>query len=186
MFIPQLVATVDVIETAEDAVTVVDEVAVQLLALVTVTLYVPEANADMSSVVSPLLQLKVYGAVAPFAVRFIAPLFSPHLAFVTADEIVIAEEPVTVMDEVAVQLLALVTVTLYVPAARPVLFCVVRPLLQAKVYGAFAPLGVRFIAPLFNPQLVLVTAEEIVTAEEPVTVMEAVAVQLLALVTVTV
>jgi hypothetical protein len=90
------------------------------------------------------------------------------------------------MDDVAVQPLTLVTVTLNVPAASPVLFCVVRPLLQAKVYGAFAPLGVSLIAPLFNPQLVLVTAEEIVTAEEPVTVMEAVAVQLLALVTVTV
>jgi hypothetical protein len=49
-------------------------------------------------------------------------LFSPQLAFVTADEIVTPEEPVTVMDEVAVQLFALVTVTLYVPAASPVLF----------------------------------------------------------------
>ena len=59
-------------------------------------------------------------------------------------------------------------------------------MLQANVYGEVAPLGVRFIDPLFNPQLVFVTAEEIVTAEVPVTVMEAVAVQLLALVTVTV
>jgi hypothetical protein len=61
----------------------------------------------------------------------------------------------------------------------------VDPLLHAKVYGDVAPLGVKIIEPLTNPQLVLVTAEEIVTAEEPVTVMEAVAVQLLALVTVT-
>ena len=111
MFIPQLVATVDVIETAEEAVTVMDDVAVQLLALVTVTLFVPEASADISSVVAPLLQLKVYGAVAPLAVILIDPLFSPQLAFVTTEEIVTAEEPVTVMDDVAVQLLVLVTVT---------------------------------------------------------------------------
>jgi hypothetical protein len=38
-------------------------------------------------------------------------LFSPQLVFVTAEDIVTADEPETVMDEVAVQLLALVTVT---------------------------------------------------------------------------
>jgi hypothetical protein len=59
VFNPQLVATVEVIETAVEPVTVMEEVAVQLLALVTVTLYVPEASADMSSVVDPLFQLKV-------------------------------------------------------------------------------------------------------------------------------
>jgi hypothetical protein len=53
----------------------------------------------------------VYGDVAPLGVRFIEPLLSSQLAFVTADEIVTAEEAVTVMDDVAVQLLALVTVT---------------------------------------------------------------------------
>ena len=112
----------EVIETAEEAVTFMDALAVQLLALVTVTLYVPAASAEMSSVVDPLFQIKVYGAEAPLGVILIDPLFSPQLAFVTADEIVTPEEPVTVMDEVAVQLFALVTVTLYVPAASPVLF----------------------------------------------------------------
>ena len=58
-FNPQLVATLEVIETAEEPVTVMDEVAVQLLVLVTVTLYVPEASGDISSVVDPLLQIKV-------------------------------------------------------------------------------------------------------------------------------
>jgi hypothetical protein len=38
-------------------------------------------------------------------------LFDPQLVFVTADEIVTAEDAVIVKDEVAVQLLALVTVT---------------------------------------------------------------------------
>ena len=71
------------------------------------------------------------------------------------------------------------------PAASPVLFCVVRPLLQAKVYGEVAPVGVKLIEPLFSPQLAFVIVEEIVTAVEPVTVIDAVAVQLLALVTVT-
>ena len=122
LFNPQLVATVEVIETAEEAVTVMEELTVQLLALVTVTRYVPEASADISSVVSPLLQLKIYGEVAPLAVILIEPLFSPQLAFVTADEIVTPEEPVTVMDDVAVQPLTLVTVTINVPAASPVLF----------------------------------------------------------------
>jgi hypothetical protein len=42
----------------------------------------------------------------------IAPLFNPQLASVTAEEIVTAVEPETVIDDVAVQLLALVTVTL--------------------------------------------------------------------------
>jgi hypothetical protein len=50
---------VEVIETAEEAVTFMDALAVQLLALVTVTLYVPAARADISSVVSPLLHAKV-------------------------------------------------------------------------------------------------------------------------------
>ena len=72
------------------------------------------------------------------------------------------------------------------PPIRPVLFCVVRPLLHAKVYGDVAPLGVRFIAPLFNPQLVFVTAEEIVTVEALETVLVEVAVQLLRSVMVTV
>jgi IMP dehydrogenase/GMP reductase len=49
-------------------------------------------------------------------------LLNPHLAFVTADEIVTAEEPVTVIEAVAVQLSTLVTVTLNVPTARPVIF----------------------------------------------------------------
>jgi hypothetical protein len=116
----------------------------------------------------------------------IEPLFSPQLVFVTAEVIVTAEEAVTVLEAVAEQPSALVTVTLKVPAARPVLFCVVRPLLQAKVYGAVDPLGVIFIEPLFSPQLVFVTTEDIVTADEPETVIDDVAVQLLALVTVTV
>jgi hypothetical protein len=45
-------------------------------------------------------------------VRFIEPLFKPQLVFVIADEIVRADDPVTVTDVVAVQLPELVAVTL--------------------------------------------------------------------------
>jgi hypothetical protein len=87
----------------------------------------------MSSVVDPSLQTKVYGDEEPLGIKLIEPLISPQLVLVTADEIDTAVEPVIVMLDVAVQVLALVTVTLKMPAASPVLFCVVRPLLQAKV-----------------------------------------------------
>jgi hypothetical protein len=39
------------------------------------------------------------------------PLFNPQLAFVTTEDIDTAEEPVTVMEAVLIQLTALVTVT---------------------------------------------------------------------------
>jgi hypothetical protein len=112
-------------------------------------------------------------------------LLNPQLALVIADEIETADEPVTVIDNVAVQLLALLTVTAKIPAARAEISSVVDPLLQANVYGEISPLGVRFIEPLFNPQLVFVIAEEIVRADDPVTVTDDVAVQLPELVAVT-
>jgi hypothetical protein len=55
--------------------------------------------------------MKLYGEVAPLGVRFIDPLFNPQLAFTTLDEIVTPDEPVTVIEEVAVQLFVEVTVT---------------------------------------------------------------------------
>jgi hypothetical protein len=45
-------------------------------------------------------------------VRFIEPLFNPQLVFVIAEEIETADDPVTVIDDVAVQLPELVAVTL--------------------------------------------------------------------------
>jgi hypothetical protein len=66
----------------------------------------------MSSVLDPLLQIKVYGENDPLGVRFIVPLFSPQVVLVTAEEIDTAVDPVTVIDEVAVHVLILVTVTL--------------------------------------------------------------------------
>ena len=59
---------------------------------------------------------------------------------------------VTVNVCVPVQPLASVTVTVYVPAARPVGFAVVPTFgFQAYVYGPVPPEGVTAIAPLFAP-----------------------------------
>jgi hypothetical protein len=55
--------------------------------------------------------MKLYGEVAPLGVRFIEPLFNPQLAFTTLDETVTPEEAVTVIEDMALQLFALVTVT---------------------------------------------------------------------------
>ena len=52
-------------------------VAVQPLASVAVTEYVPAERAVRSSVVAPPVQLKVYGAVPPAEVRLIAPVLVP-------------------------------------------------------------------------------------------------------------
>jgi hypothetical protein len=67
---------------------------------------------EISSEVNPLLHVKVYGEDAPLGVKFIAPLLNSQLALVTTEEIDKAEEAETLMDDVAVQLSKLVTVTL--------------------------------------------------------------------------
>ena len=53
-------------------------VAVQLLASVAVTEYVPAARAVRSSVVAPPVQLKVYGAVPPVGLKLIVPVLAPN------------------------------------------------------------------------------------------------------------
>ena len=55
------------------SVTVVEIVAVHPLASVTVTLYGPASRFDKSSVVAPLLQLKVNGDVPPLTVKSTNP-----------------------------------------------------------------------------------------------------------------
>ena len=93
----------------------------------------PAASPVLFCVVRPLLQAKVYGEVAPLGVKFIEPLFSPQLVFVTTEEIVTVEALETVADDVVVQLLKSEMVTVYIPAVRPLISSVVRPLLQRKV-----------------------------------------------------
>ena len=57
------------------------------------------------------------------------------------------------------QPLLLVIVTLYVPAIRLFIFCVVEPPVQLYAYGAVPPLTVKVTAPLLPPlQLTLVVA----------------------------
>ena len=61
-------------------------------------------------------------------VKFIAPVLPPkQFTFVTEGVNVKPVEAVTVAEVVDIQLFASVTVTVYVPAAKPVRFCVVMP-----------------------------------------------------------
>ena len=50
-------------------------------------------------------------------------------------------------DPTPVQRFASVTVTVYVPATKPVIFCVVEPSDHAYVYGPFPPDGTEDISP---------------------------------------
>ena len=97
-------------------------VVVQLLASVTVTVYDPALILFRSSVDCPPDQLKVYGAVPPAEVRLIAPVLVPkQFTFVwVLVKVKAAAGWMIVMVAVAVQLLASVTVTEYVPEARTV------------------------------------------------------------------
>src|SRR5436853_129707 len=100
-------------------------VAVQPLASVTVTLYVPAASEVISCVVAPLLHKYVYGDVPPLTVKLIEPVDAPlqsTLTCVWLNEIAVGSVIVMLLS-VAVQPLASVTVTLYVPAASEEIFC---------------------------------------------------------------
>jgi hypothetical protein len=90
---------------------VVDDVAVQPFELVTVTVNVLVDRPDKSSVVLPLFQAKVYGEIAPLTVKSIEPLTALQLALKELVEIETADEPLTVIEDVAVQLPEPVTVT---------------------------------------------------------------------------
>ena len=50
----------------------------QLFSSVTVTVYVPGVSPVMIAVVSPLLQLKEYGAVPPLGAELAVPSFAPR------------------------------------------------------------------------------------------------------------
>lgn len=100
-------------------------------------------------------QLYVYGAVPPFTVTLIAPLFKPHVAGVTTCVIVNAAGWVTVPQTVAVQPLPSVTVTQYVPGARPIRsFTLFVPAMCAQSYvnGAVPPTIVSDNVPVFVPK----------------------------------
>ena len=123
----------------------------------------------------------------PVAVAVTDPLFWPQLADVLLVFIVMITGCVMIFVALVLQLFASVTVTVYVPATNPVLFCVVIPLLHKYCNGAVPPLTVRVILPLpplhngFIPVILLIIAPVWFT-----TLPLAVAVQPLPSVTVTV
>jgi hypothetical protein len=106
----------------------------QPFASLTVTLYVPAISPALSSVVGPSFQLKVYGAVPPLTVISIEPLF-PSLQLTSACVPVTASAPGCVIVTVCelVQACPSLTVTVYVPAERPVRFWVVGPSFHTNV-----------------------------------------------------
>jgi hypothetical protein len=124
------------------------------LASVTVTPYVPAARLDKSSLVAPLDQRYVYAVVPPLTLRLAAPVeFPKQSTFVPDIEAASAAAGCVITTEAVVeQLLASVTVTVYVPAARPVLSSVVTPLPQLYEYGAVPPDAVRLAAPVELPK----------------------------------
>ena len=109
----------------------------------------------LAAVVLPFDQLKEYGVVPPapttVALPFVLPLQLMFTVLVVADK---AFGCVTVTDLETVQALASVTVTLYVPAVKPVFDVVVRPFDQLKLYGLLPPLAL-IVADPFEPPLQL-------------------------------
>ena len=111
---------------AGGCVIVAEAVLVQLLASVTVTVYVPAARPVRSCVVMPPVQKYVYGETPPLTVRSMEPVEEPlHNTFTCVVLKAKAGGCVIVTAVVAVQPLLSVTVTVYVPAAKPLISCVV-------------------------------------------------------------
>lgn len=93
---------------------------------VTVTVYVPAARPVMVAVVPPLDQEYVYGVVPPVALAVAEPLLCVQDGLVLVTVTVGAPEEVSVTDEVP-EHPPPVTVTVYVPAASPLMVAVVPP-----------------------------------------------------------
>ena len=111
---------------------VTEEVAVHPFASVTVSVYDPAHRLLMVAVVAPLLQAYVYGAVPTLTVVFADPSQEP--AQLASFEVALAVNvagSLMVTEEVAVHPFASVTVSVYDPAHRLLMFAVVAPLLQA-------------------------------------------------------
>ena len=125
----------------------------QLFRSITITVYVPATNPVMLAVVAELLQAKMYGAVPPAPLAVADPLLPPlqlTFVFATVDATNAVGSVIVVLD-VVVQLFASVTVTVYVPATRPLAVADVAELLHAKVYGDVPPDPFAVAAPLLPP-----------------------------------
>src|ERR1041384_7579054 len=94
--------------------------------------------AFLLPVVTPLLQLYVYGVVPPVTDIFIDPLLPPKHDTSVVELVLLfnaAAGWVMVIPEFnVVHPCASVTVTAYVPAAIPVIFCVIDELLQLYIW----------------------------------------------------
>jgi hypothetical protein len=149
---------------------------------------VPAVKPVLEAVVLPFDQLKEYGVVPPAPTAVDDPLELPlQLTLILVVVALRAEGCVTVTDLVTKQAVASVTVTVYVPADKPVFDVVVRPFDQLKVYGLLPPLALIVADPFEPPlQLTFVFVAVAVIALGCVTVTERVAEHKAASVTVTV
>jgi hypothetical protein len=147
------VFTTELATTAEGSVMVTLDVLVHEFASDTVTVYVPAVTPVMLAVVAELLQANEYGAVPPDPLAVAEPLFPPlQLMFEFTTELATnAVGSVIVVLDVVVQLFASVTVTVYVPATRPLAVADVAALLHAKVYGDVPPDPFAVAVPLLPP-----------------------------------
>src|SRR5450759_1578021 len=129
-------------------------VMVRLFDSVITTLYVPAASPLISRVVALLLHKYVYNPLPPVTLRSIDPVDAPlhntftwvPLATTNADSVM-----VKLVIPVMVQLFDSVIPTLYVPAASPLISCVVALLLHKYVYDPLPPVTLRSIDPVDAP-----------------------------------
>ncbi len=131
----------DVMETvtAVAAFMVVVAVAVQPLASVAVTVYVPAAKDEIVVPVPPVLQAKVMAPVPPAPDAVADPVPPLHEGCVGVTLTVTAVGCVTTAVAVAVQPLASVAVTVYVAAVSDEIVVPVPPVLHAKVMAPVPP-----------------------------------------------
>src|SRR5450756_1901820 len=129
-------------------------VTVQLFDSVITTLYVPAASPLISCVVAPLLHKYVYVPLPPVTLRSMDPVVPPlHNTFTCVPLATTRSFWVIVklVVPVTVQLFDSVITTLYVPAASPLISCVVAPLLHKYVYVPLPPVTLRSMDPVVPP-----------------------------------
>lgn len=186
LFNPHVVAVgVSVTAGAVAAVTLVVCDAVQPLASVTVKPYVPAPTLLMDVVVAVVVHTYVNGAVPLATVDVTLPFVCPQVALVGVNVNVGGGKLTIVDDCVAVHPTLSVTVTIYVLAARLLMFCVVAALLQLYVYPGVPPDGDDVIDPLLRPHVASVGVKVTVGGVVVVNVVDAVAVHPIASVIVT-
>lgn len=186
---PKQVTSV-LVKTSESAagwVKMADVEAVQPFASVTVTVKAPALRPLKSSVVAPFDHKKLWGNAPPDVVKLILPLAKPlQLGLVETAAKAKTGGWSIVKNFTTEQPLASVTVTVKLPAPRPLKSSVVAPFDHKKDSTPVPPVAVRLIAPVWFPlQSTFVTVPEREIAAGCETVAPAKAVQPFASVTVT-